>query len=443
MKVENSFKQIIKLALPLSISIIIPQLNFLANTAFIARVGGKELGVNGIVGVFYMILAMVGLGLASGLQVQMSRRSGEGDRLGLIKIFSHGVLMTIGLSLILMFLCLWLGPFTLSYSLHDVENINLSISFIYLRVWGLPFLMMTQLINAYFVATGKTKMLVLGALTSTSLNVIFDYLFIFGSPLTPNLGLNGAAIASVIAEIGGFATMFTLLLRFKSEPFMNYINRYKINLGEMRQSLVVASPLIIQYLFSIGGWQLFFIWVEHLGTMELAASQIMRSVIGIVSIGSWALANTCNMMVSNVLGQHKPQQVVPIIKKVVKVSVTYALIVCSLLLLFGPQFMSLYTNDQTLIDFAQPTMKVVVLAAIIMSASTVVFNGVVGTGNTQINLLMEVTIVSLYVVYCYFIIEKNRMSLPWAWGADFVYWTALLFASVAYLKFGHWQKKKV
>src|SRR5690606_4884021 len=107
------------------------------------------------------------------------------------------------------------------------------------------------------------------------------------------------------------------------------------------------------------------------------------------------------------------------------------------------QFLSLYRDDPGLVHFAKPSMIVVVLATLIMSVSTVTFNGVVGTGNTLINLTMEITTVFIYLVYCYVVIERLRLPLHWAWGSEFVYWVFLFFIAFAYLKSGRWKGKRI
>ena len=210
-----------------------------------------------------------------------------------------------------------------------------------------------------------------------------------------------------------------------------------------RRSLKVSAPLVVQYLFSIGGWQVFFIYIEHLGQKELAASQILRSIFGIVSIGTWAFASTCNTMVSNIIGQGLQDKVMSLIKKVAKLSFLYTIVVGALLLIFSEQFLALYRNDPQLIAFSIPSLQIIVAATLIMSVSTVAFNGVIGTGNTMINLIMEVCCVCTYLVYCYIMIERLRLGLEWAWVSEFVYWTSLLIAAVAYLKTGRWKGKKV
>jgi Na+-driven multidrug efflux pump len=278
---------------------------------------------------------------------------------------------------------------------------------------------------------------------ATLLNILFDYLLIFGKLGLPAMGFKGAALASVIAEVFYCLTMVAMFFyhnMHRSYPVFDFLH-FDFSLSE--KTLAVASPLIVQFLFSIGGWLVFFIFIEHLGGQSLAASQVLRNIFGIVGVGTWALATTCNTMVSNLIGQGRQKEVMKIILKICKLSLLYAIGVCLLLLLFSHQFLAIYSNDQSLIDFAIPSLRVIVVATLIMSLSTVVFNGVVGTGNTLVNLTMEVTCVGTYLVYCYFVISRWHSPLYLCWGSEFVYWTSLLTGSVIYLKSGRWKGKQI
>ncbi|HEY1031184.1 MAG TPA: MATE family efflux transporter [Flavipsychrobacter sp.] len=443
MKVAITNKGILKLAAPISLALLIPQISFLTNTAFLGRLGERELAVNGITGIFYLTLSMIGYGLSSGIQVQLARRAGEGDSKALTNTFTNGVMLSVGCALMLMLLSLWVAPLIFGLGLHNENHTYLSINYLYLRVWGLPFLMLTQLANAFYISIGKSRFLIYGSLASTATNILFDYLFIFGKGGFPVMGLMGAALASIVSEFVYCVVMYSIFYfkrLYRQYPVLSYF-RFDSELSQ--RSLKVAAPLIVQFLFSIGGWQVFFILVEHLGERELAASQILRSVFGIVSIGTWALASTCNMMVSNVIGQGKAREVVPVIWKICRLSFIYTLIVCVLLLTFSGTFLSLYRDEPGLVALATPSLRVIVIATLIMALSTVMFNGVVGTGNTVVNLAIEITCVLTYLVYCYIVIENYRMPLAWAWGSEFVYWTSLFVISFIYLKSGKWKGKRI
>ena len=441
MKVRGSNKNILTLALPIALSLAIPQISFLANTAFLGRYGERELAVNGIAGVYYLILSMVGYGLSSGVQIQMARRAGEGDKEGLTRTFTNGMMLSILFALGMMIASLWLAPVIFGLSLHDGQNINFSIDYLYIRVWGLPFLLLTQLVSSFFISISRSRFLIYGSVAGTLTNIIFDYLLIFGKYNFPELGLQGAAIASIFGEIAFCMTMFG------GYYYNKYYNEYPIrrffsfDLKLSQRSLKISTPLIVQFFFSIGGWQVFFIFVEHLGTRELAASQILRSIFGIVGIGTWAMAATCNTMVSNVLGQGKPDEVLLLIKRISGLAFIYAFLISGTLLVFADQFLSLYTTDHSLVDFAKPSLRVIVVSSLVMGLATVLFNGVVGTGNTIVNLTIEITCVLTYLVYCYYIIERMRLPLHWAWGSEFVYWTSLTVISFIYLRSGRWKGK--
>src|ERR1700759_2875249 len=99
-------------------ALLIPQISFLTNTAFLGRVGERELAVNGITGIFYLILSMVGYGLSCGIQVQMARRAGEGDHKELANTFANGIMLSLLSAFVLMLMAMWLAPLIFGFSLH-------------------------------------------------------------------------------------------------------------------------------------------------------------------------------------------------------------------------------------------------------------------------------------------------------------------------------------
>src|SRR6218665_3234255 len=89
--VEISNKQVLKIALPITLALLVPQINFVANTVFLSHLGETELGAAGITGVYYLVFALVGNGLNSGLQSLMARRAGENRPLEIGRMFSQSI----------------------------------------------------------------------------------------------------------------------------------------------------------------------------------------------------------------------------------------------------------------------------------------------------------------------------------------------------------------
>jgi Na+-driven multidrug efflux pump len=178
-----------------------------------------------------------------------------------------------------------------------------------------------------------------------------------------------------------------------------------------------------------------------LGEHELAASQIVRSVYGIMGILVWALANTTNSMVSNLYGQSSYQEILPLISKVVRISLLYTIGISLVLFLFAQSFIAVYTSNEIIRALSQPTLYVVLLASIIFSISTIYFNALLGLGNTKRNLVYELIAITAYLIYCYIVIEQLRSPLWIAWCAEFIYWGIMLVLSAQFMHSKSWQKK--
>jgi putative MATE family efflux protein len=447
-KVQNSYANIVKLALPIAVSILIPQISMLTNTYFLGNytptlgLYQKQdlLSASGIAGIFYLTLVMVGYGLVSGLLMLMSRKAGENDKVGLGKLMSNGIILCFSLAILTSISTYYLAPLLFDLSIHE-ESIRISaIQFIHIRTWGLPFIILAQLGNTFFLATSNSKYIIAGSAVQTLFNIIFDYLLIFGNLGFTEMGLAGSALASVIADIGFMASVW-LIIKFK-----DYLKIYSIHIRKnwnwslSKQILYKSLPLIIQYFLSIGAWELFFIFVEHLGKAESALSQILRSVFGIVGVATWALGSTCNSMVSNVIGQQKMNEVIPLIQRVVIVSFFVSLSIGLPLLLFPNYFLNLLTNDASLVEMGTSSLRIVVVATWMLSVASIYFNGVVGTGNTSVNMIFEFVAIVLYCIYITIVIEYLQLPLPFAWASEFVYWLSLFVMSAYYLHKGNWKK---
>ena len=198
LKVNTGNKAILRIALPISASIVVPQINFITNNIFLGGLGQKELGVAGITGVYYLMFAVIGHGLNNGLQALISRRAGENkiDEIG--SLFWHGVRIAMFFASFGILMTWFVAPLILKWSLHDQEGINMAVNFLSIRIWGLPLLYIYQMRNALLVGINQSKLLVLGTASEAIINVIFDYGLIYGKLGMPNLGFNGAAYACLL-----------------------------------------------------------------------------------------------------------------------------------------------------------------------------------------------------------------------------------------------------
>ena len=113
LKVKVTNKQILSIAMPITLAILIPQLNMLTNSIFLGKYDTEALGNAGITGVYYLIFAVAGHGLNNAMQSVFSRHAGSGDTGAFKVILTQGIRICLQLSLIGILFTWFIAPFIL------------------------------------------------------------------------------------------------------------------------------------------------------------------------------------------------------------------------------------------------------------------------------------------------------------------------------------------
>ncbi len=443
LQVEISYKQILKVVLPISFAILIPQLNYVINSIFLGHYSQQVLAIAGITGVYYLIFSAIGLGLNNGLQALIARRAGENRPEEIGKLFNQGILIGLFIAVFGILFTWTLTPFVFKLFIKDAHRLNQAVEFSKIRIWGLAFLYIYQLRNALLVGTNQSRFLVIGALAETIANVTFDYVLIFGKLGFPEMGLNGAAIASIIAEFTG---MFVIFLVIRQKGISKRFQLFKSIKWEKKNVALILSmsaPLIFQYAISVASWEYFFLLIDKQGETALAISNTMRNIFGLFGIVTWAFASTTNMMVSNIIGQQKKEQVWKLLGKIITLGGGFALLFTLLLNLFPNIFLGIFGQDEVFVQQAIPVVRVVSVAMVMMSFSIVFLNAVVGSGNSRVSLMIEIVTVSLYCLYTWLVLDKLVLSITYGWMAEWVYWIGMFVPSFLYMRSGRWKNKVI
>lgn len=443
LRLQTTWRQILGMAMPISLALLVPQINFITNNVFLGGLGELELACAGITGVYYLIFAVIGNGLNNGLQALIARRAGQNLPKEIGRLFFHGAWIALIIAFAGIAITYTLGPWVLRTTLQDARMAEMAIDFLLIRVWGLPFLYLYIMRNALLVGTNQTRFLVWGTLAEAVVNIFLDYGLIYGHFGMPELGFNGAAYASIVAEASGLLVIYLVIHGKGLHRQFAFFESPLFSPGTFRLILVQSAPLILQFAISIISWEFFYILVEHHGPRSLAISNIMRNIFGVAGIFSWAFAATTNTMVSNLIGQGRTEEVLPLIYRIAKVSLSFSVIIAILLNAFPYLFLSFYGQDELFITEALPVLRIVSAALLMMAFSVVWLNAVTGTGNTVVNLGIEMITIFLYSVYVYITLEYLNLPITWGWVSEWVYWLSMFSMAFLYLRSGKWKHKVI
>jgi MATE family multidrug resistance protein len=443
LRLTTGYRQILFMALPISLAMLVPQINFITNNIFLGMLGEQELASAGITGVYYLIFAVIGNGLNNGLQALIARRAGQNLPKEIGRLFFNGVWVALGIAALGIGATYLLAPIVLRTFIHDTQIADQVVDFLLIRIWGLPFLYLYVMRNALLVGTNQTRFLVWGTLAEALVNIVLDYAMIFGHFGFPAIGFNGAAYASIIAEASGLFVIYAVIHFNGIHKSFAFFEQTKVDFSIIKLILIMSAPLIAQFAISIMSWEYFYILVEHHGPRALAISNTMRNIFGLFGIFCWAFASTTNTMVSNILGQGKPEEVMPLIRRVVSMSLGVSVFIFVILNLAPEFFLSFYSQGDEFIAEAVPIVRIVSVALLMMSVGTIWLNAVTGTGNTRVNLMIELVTIVVYCAYVFLVLEYWNLSIGWGWVSEWVYWISMFSMAFFYMRSGKWRGKNI
>mgnify|MGYP003291163799 FL=1 len=209
MKTHITNREIWSIALPIMLGNMAQTIINFTDTAFLGHLGVIALGASMLAGLFYFVFTTVAAGFAIGIQIIVARRFGEKNygRIGVI--FEHGSLFVLLLGLLL-FSILYFFSDQLLLWLIDSQNIyEASIDYIKYRQFGIAFVCFNFLYRALYVGISNTKVITYSTAIMAVVNIALDYCLIFGKCGFPQMGIGGAALASLCAEVSAFV-FFTI-----------------------------------------------------------------------------------------------------------------------------------------------------------------------------------------------------------------------------------------
>jgi len=439
-----SYKDIWRVSIPIMLGLLAQNVVQLTDTFFLGYVGGIEQSASGLAGIYYVAIFTICFGFSIGGQIIISRRNGEKnyDKIGSIVI--QGAVFLQLFAVMLFFLSSFLLENVLSQFLKSPEVYAATEKYLSWRIYGFFFAVINVMFRAFYVGIARTKVLTFNAIVMAVANIIGDYVLIFGKFGFPEMGIEGAAIASVLSEVA--SVLFFFVYTFITVDFKKYgFVKMKFRLGVIKSILSISSFTMVQYLISMSTWFIFFVAIERHSEDALKITNLVRSFYMVYFIPMNALATTANTLVGNTIGMGNAKGVLPLIRKICILNLSIIIFLIALTLI-APEFWISFIapRDQASLIGETVTPLVVLLFSLPFSAlGTVAFNSISGTGNTKVALILECITMVIYIFGMFWIVIYKQMSVAACWTVEYFYWVPLLIFSVIYLTRAKWQNKKI
>lgn len=440
-----SNREILKITFPVLVSLLMEQLVGLTDTVYLGHYGDgrTELAASALAGVFYLMVFMLGFGFSVGAQVLIARRNGEGRLREIGPLFMQGslfLLVLAGALFVLSRLCAG-GFFALLIESEPVRRA--AVDYLDWRVYGFFFSFVGAMFRALCVGTTRTRILTANSVVMVLTNVVLNYLLIFGRCGLPELGIAGAAIASVASEAVS-VLFFVLYTRLRFDWRRYRLFRFGgVDFRLLGHILGVSVWIMLQEGMAFLSWFLFFVCIERLGTEQLAVTNMVRSIGSVVFLFVNAFASTASSLVSNLIGAGRAEEVRPLCRRMTRLCFSFVVPLALLIALFPERVLGFYSDDDALIACGVPSLRVMLSTYVLCVPAFIAQFAVSGTGHTRVTLGIVLTAILFYMAYTFWLTLVLRADVALCWTTDHLYYLVTLLLSVLYLRSGRWRRGTV
>lgn len=436
-------KEIWNVTYPIFLGLLAQNVINVTDTAFLGHVGEVALGAAAMGGLLYICVYTVAFGFSVGSQILMARRNGEGNYHAVGPVMWQGTTFSFGMAVLLLALMYVCAEPLIRILITSDTIFHTTYEFFTWRIWGFLFAFVNVMFRALYIGITKTKVLTMNAVVMALVNVFLDYALVFGKFGLPEMGVRGAALASVIAEASSLI-FFVVYTYYKIDRKKYGLNRFgSFDWAMVVRILRISCFTMVQYFLAMAIWFVFFMALERLGQRQLAIANIVRSVYIVLLIPVQALSTTANTLVSNLIGSGGASKVVKLLHRIANMSFLIMVVCVVLCVIFPGAILSVYTNDEALLRESVSALYVVCGAMLIASMANIYFNGISGTGNTQAALVLEVGVQVFYALYIVVVGMMLQAPVDVCFTTEVIYYSLMLAFSVIYLKKAKWQNKKI
>ena len=406
------FHEVRKIAVP----IIIQQLMFsglnLLGVVFVGQKGDASVAAVGLAGQVAFLLNLVHFGIISGAAMFTAQFWGRRDIPNLRRVLGLCLMLAISASLIFFALAQLLPHQILSIYSKDTTVIELGANYIRTFSWTFLFFGVTFSYALVMRSTGNVKLPTTVSVIALSISTILSYSLIFGKLGLPELGIQGAAVAAVIARAFECIALVTLTYLTKSPVAASLYELTDFDKAFIGKVIRPMMPVILNELFWSLGITTYNIIYGRMGTASFAAMNIVSTIEQVAFVLFIGISNATSVLVGNRIGADREDEAFVFAGRSIGLGIVGGIIIGLLLQLVKGPILTLYNVSPEVIQNAGHIINVVTFFLWVRVNNMTIVVGILRAGgDTRFSLFLDGIIIWLVGVPMAYL-AANVLHLP-------------------------------
>ena len=345
------FRSNLKLALPIMFGQFGQIMVNVVDNIMVGQLGAAPLAAISLSIAIYVIFLIAGIGMSFALPPLVAEADGANQKDRITPFFNHSLVLNILFAFASIALIELIIPF-LQYIGHDPEVVRLAIPYLRLSAYTLLPIMIFQAVRCFSEGMSETLPPMIAILTGNLLNILFNYVLIFGKMGFPALGVTGAAIGTLLARI--IMLLLLVVILFYWKDLSSYL---KLQLTILRRSIFkelykIGVPVSLQMFFEVSGFAGAALLMGIISKEAQAAHQIAINISAVTFLICSGLGMACTVRVGNRLGE-KNKEGMRVAGMSALIQVACFMLLCALLFVLIRHWLpTVYISDDMVVSIA-------------------------------------------------------------------------------------------
>lgn len=449
-KYRSAYNDVLRVCLPLVLSMSATTVMEFTDRAFLSNYSIEAISAAVPAGITsYLFIAFLGgIGGYAGVFIAQYFGSGAMDRIG--RVLWQGMYFSLFSGLVFWLLALFATKPIFAFAGHEPAVRELEEIYFSILCKGAVFNVAGNTLSTFFTGRGITRPVMIITIISVIINIPLDYALIYGHWGMPELGIAGAGIATVSAWCVTCLLLTLLIFTRNNNRHYGVLQNYHFDMMLFQRLLRYGIPGSLQFTLDILAFTLFILLVGRIGTLELAATNIVLSINAVAFMPSMGVSQGVSVMVGQALGRRKPEDAKRAVWGSIHLLLLYILVIDLTFIFFPEQVLTPFIHaadgaSVTAITETSTILLRIIAAYLFLDALYMVFSGALkGAGDTRF-LMLSVGLSSMLflVLPVYFGITRFSMSITGAWLCVLLFVIVLFLLSAGRYSVGKWQKMLV
>ncbi|MDK0794872.1 MATE family efflux transporter [Clostridium perfringens] len=305
---KRFYRLLFSIALPIAVQNLITFMVSMVDTLMVGALGEIQLSAVSIANNLFFVLTILMFGLAGGSNIMISQYWGKGNVKTIHKILAIMYRVCLLITGIFIFIAVFLPKYFMGIFTTDKAVIEFGASYLRIVCIGYLFYSITNCTIMMLRSVKTVSISIIVYTASLVVNSILNWILIFGNLGAPELGIRGAAIATVCARITEFSIVLVFMFIYERKIGLKLEHLLKLDKEILKDYVGLCTPVLCNELLWAIGASMISVIVGRMGTDVVAANSINGVAHQFVTVFIFGMSNATAVIIGNTIGEGKKEK---------------------------------------------------------------------------------------------------------------------------------------